>query len=91
MNRKLYLVVSARIIALFTIAMFWSYVPELTPEFFGITGNPEIRIDYNSRYVWWCTMNGCLFIWNIIDMIGQAVRIYYHAIRTKEEKDVIKL
>lgn len=65
MKTEVFLKIAARIVLLFSLAMAFTYIPEvLPPSFFNDHGT-----DWGVRHYWFNIMMGALFVLSVIDVI----------------------
>ena len=78
MKTNVYLGIGIRIIVLFSIGMFWSYIPEQLTEFFGdktvMTTYGE-KVEWGVRHYWYTVMMVLLFCLSLLNVIVQCVKI----------------
>ena len=85
MKTNVFLHIAIRIIILFTIGMFMTFVPELLRDFFGDTPhvctrkfcNEQFDIDWNwgKRHYWYNTMMMLLFMLGLVNVVVSIIKI----------------
>jgi isoprenylcysteine carboxyl methyltransferase (ICMT) family protein YpbQ len=81
MKTNVYLGIGIRIIVLFSLGMFWTYIPEQLTDFFGDKevlnpqGLPTGYIEYGLRHYWYNVMMGLLFVLSLFNVVVQCINI----------------
>jgi len=81
MKAAVYFGIAWRIIALGTVCIFATYIPENLREFFGdqlIHGCNKPNEDcwiWGSRHIWYAIMTGFLFVLSVINIIVATVKL----------------
>ena len=78
MKTKVYLGIGIRIIVLFSIGMFWSYITEHLTDFFGdkIISTPYgEKVELGVRHYWYSVMMALLFCLSLLNVAMQCVKL----------------
>ena len=85
MNTKLYFAIALRIVFLFTLTIFATFIPEYFRDFFGDTvhvcqkqycshGTVDMKHDWGVRHYWFFVMLFFLFLLSLIDTVAHIIR-----------------
>tara|TARA_R100001530_G_C4195899_1_gene123419 strand:- start:202 stop:471 length:270 start_codon:yes stop_codon:yes gene_type:complete len=87
MKTNVYLGIGIRIIVLFSLGMFWTYIPEQLTDFFGDKEVLDYRglptIEYGVRHYWYNVMMLLLFILSLFNVVVQCINIVKRNYDTK--------
>ncbi len=87
MKTNVYLGIGIRIIVLFSVGMFWSYIPEHLTEFFGdktVTTLYGKRTVWGTRHYWYFVMMVLLFSLSLLNVVVQCVKLVRNNYDTKK-------
>lgn len=73
MKTNVFLGIGLRIVILFTVGMFMTYLPEHLTEFFGDTINERGRLDWGARHYWYNIMMVLLFILALVNVVFSII------------------
>ena len=78
MKTTVFLGIGLRIIILFTIGMFMTYLPENLTEFFGdkmVTNTWGKSLEWGVRHYWYAIMMGLLFTLSLVNVVLSVIQL----------------
>lgn len=78
MKTTVFLGIGLRIIILFTIGMFMTYLPENLTEFFGdkmVTYTWGKSLEWGARHYWYAIMMGLLFTLSLLNAVLSVIQL----------------
>ena len=93
MKTKVFLGIGIRIIIVFSVGMFWTYIPEYLFDFFGdkivvIDGVEDV--EWGVRHCWYNIMMILLFLLSLINAVIQCVKLVERNYNTKSDNQQTK-